>query len=78
MKGCLQITKRYRHLVPDPSHPGAIVLGWGVVLLTSLVLSTNEYEEFRHVVEPATYRPIRVGAGVGYAMKPGFRGIRQP
>ena len=47
-----------------------------ILELASLVLSTNEYEEFRHVVEPAIYRPIRVGAGPGYAMKPGFRGIR--
>jgi hypothetical protein len=35
-----------------------------VLELASLVLSTSEYEEFRHAVEPAASRGIRAGASI--------------
>ena len=35
-----------------------------VLELASLVLSTSEYEEFLHAVEPAAGRRIRVGSGI--------------
>jgi|SRR6266436_7740684 hypothetical protein len=41
-----------------------------VMELASLVLSTSEYEEFRHAVEPAASRGIRVGAGLAHLGRP--------
>ena len=35
-----------------------------VLELASLVLSTSEYEEFLHAVEPAAGRGIRAGSGI--------------